>query len=121
MHTSGALVVLCPPSLIPEGLRDPPEVLAFPAVLCLGRARVDAARRSVLAAQERLGENFVHYSQNCAAVTMALGFLPIFVAGLFLGTLVVVGQGSKEGTMQVRRASSRSFGGCFDVFRQYVM
>ena len=43
--------------------------------------------------------------------------LIVVLAGLFLGTLVVVGQGSKEGTMQVRQASSRSFGGCFDVFR----
>lgn len=37
-------------------------------------------------------------------MTMVLAFLPMLMGGMFLGTLVVVGQGSKQGTMQVLTA-----------------
>jgi hypothetical protein len=33
-----------------------------------------------------------------------LAFFPLFFGGIFLGTLVVVGQGSKEGAMQILTA-----------------
>jgi len=42
--------------------------------------------------------------QNTIHVTMMMAFLPMLCAGIFLGTLVVVGQGSKKGVMQVLTA-----------------
>jgi hypothetical protein len=37
-------------------------------------------------------------------VTMIMAFLPMLCGGMFLGTLVVIGQGSKQGAMQVLTA-----------------
>lgn len=37
-------------------------------------------------------------------LTMTLAFVPMLIGGMFLGTLVVVGQGSKQGFMQVLTA-----------------
>jgi len=41
---------------------------------------------------------------HAVSATMVLAFLPMLCAGIFLGTLVVIGQGSKEGAMQVLTA-----------------
>jgi hypothetical protein len=42
--------------------------------------------------------------QHMMRVIMLMAFVPLLCGGVFLGTLVVVGQGSKEGTMQVLTA-----------------
>jgi len=42
--------------------------------------------------------------QNTLRVVMLMAFLPLLCGGVFLGTLVVVGQSSKEGTMQLLTA-----------------
>ena len=45
-----------------------------------------------------------NHDDQCVTGCRYLAFFPLFFGGIFLGTLVVVGQGSKDGAMQMLTA-----------------
>eukprot|EP00747_Dinoflagellata_sp_TGD_P180920 gnl/TRDRNA2_/TRDRNA2_34180_c1_seq1.p1 gnl/TRDRNA2_/TRDRNA2_34180_c1~~gnl/TRDRNA2_/TRDRNA2_34180_c1_seq1.p1 ORF type:complete len:466 (+),score=61.78 gnl/TRDRNA2_/TRDRNA2_34180_c1_seq1:136-1398(+) len=77
---------------------------AWPAAACRCRRTVenlDKWRRASEQLLLRFMDIYQQSQQNVMRFTMLLAFLPLLLGGMFLGTLVVVGQASKQGEMQV--------------------
>jgi hypothetical protein len=74
--------------LISKGALRPLEWCCGNGCLRATQTRLDAARESLMGSA----------SDTCTSL-MYFAFFPLLFGGIFLGTLVVVGQGSKEGSV----------------------
>ena len=78
-----------------------------------GAARIEASA-------SRADEYFKRISKRAGENFMLISFLPMLLTGMFLGLLVVVGQGSKQGFMQVVTAVVLMADVIFKVIRTII-
>ena len=78
-----------------------------------GAARIEASA-------SRADEYFKRISKRAGENFMMISFLPMLLTGMFLGLLVVVGQGSKQGFMQVVTAVVLMADVIFKVIRTII-